>query len=152
MLVKGLVVAHYSSSIGLDTKYDQFLQMPVGDDSKGTSVTVLSMLARLGVDPWQEASDLASLPRKSAWERLDGLVARFTDVPSVIAERADAVSRMIASLPGGELADRTRQASTGRGTGAGIGTILPDILGNRLYLMVAIAFLVIQVAVFWFGK
>ena len=147
MLVKGLVVAHYSSSIGLDTKYDQFLQMPVGDDSKGTSVTVLSMLARLGVDPWQ-ASDLAALPKKSAWERLDGLVARFTDVPSVIAERADAVSRMIASLPGGELADRTRQANASRGTG----TILPDILGNRLYLMVAIAFLVIQVAVFWFGK
>jgi len=146
VLVKGLVVAHYSSSIGLDTKYDQFLQMPVGDDSKGTSVTVLSMLARLGVDPWQEASDLAALPKKSAWERLDGLVARFTDVPSVIAERADAVSRMIASLPGGELADRTRQAN------AGTGTILPDILGNRLYLMVAIAFLVIQVAVFWFGK
>ncbi|WP_417833596.1 hypothetical protein [Thalassospira xiamenensis] len=148
MLVKGLVVAHYSSSIGLDTKYDQFLQMPVGDDSKGTSVTVLSMLARLGLDPWQEASDLAALPRKSAWERLDGLVARFTDVPSLIAKRADAVSRMIASLPGGELADRTRRANAGAGTG----TILPDILGNRLYLMVAIAFLVIQVAVFWFGK
>ena len=55
---------------------------------------------------------------------------------------------MIASLPGGELADRTRQANAGTGTG----TILPDILGNRLYLMVAIAFLVIQVAVFWFGK
>ncbi|OSQ27674.1 hypothetical protein TH468_20195 [Thalassospira sp. MCCC 1A03138] len=142
----GLVVAHYSSSIGLDTKYDQFLQMPVGDDSKGTSVTVLSMLARLGLDPWQEASDLAALPRKSAWERLDGLVARFTDVPSVIAGRAEAVSRMIAGLPGGELVDRTRQASASKGT------ILPDILGNRLYLMVAIAFLVVQIAVFWFGK
>ncbi|WP_404426332.1 hypothetical protein [Thalassospira australica] len=135
-------MTHAPSTIGLDTKYDQFLQTSVGDDKKGTSVTVLSMLARLGLDPWQEASDLAALPKKSAWDRLDGLAARFTDVPSLIAERADAVTRMIASLPGGERHDNIGQADAPA----------PGILGGRLYLIIAIAFLVVHVSILWFGK
>lgn len=135
-------MTHAPSATGLDARYDQFLQTPVGDDRKGTSVTVLSMLARLGLDPWREASDLAALPKKSAWDRLDAVAARFTDVPSLIAGRADAVTRMIARLPGGQDHDNTRQATTP----------IPGIPGGRLYLIIAIAFLVVHLGVLWFGK
>jgi len=37
---------------GLDTRYDRFLQTIIGAGSNGTPVTTLSMLARLGLDPW----------------------------------------------------------------------------------------------------
>jgi len=130
-------MAHASTPIGLDPKFDHFLQTSVGDDQKGTSVTVLSMLARLGVDPWRESNDLAALSKQSAWKRLDGLMARFTDVPSLIAERADVVTRLVASLPHGKLyADDQTSSKT----------------STRMYLILALSFLLVQVIILMSGK
>ena len=39
---------------------DRFLYAFVGVDRGGSEVTVVSTLARLGLDPWKEASDLAT--------------------------------------------------------------------------------------------
>lgn len=85
--------------LGQDPQYDLFLHAPVGDDVRGTSVTVLSMLARLGVDPWVEAAALARLREAAARHRLAALLDRFADVPLFGPARAMAVSRLIACLP-----------------------------------------------------
>lgn len=135
-------MAHASTPIGLDTRFDHFLQTPVGDDQKGTSVTVLSMLARLGVDPWREASDLAALPKGSAWERLDGLMARFTDVPSLIAERADVVTRLVASLPNGKL----------NANGSNASDSVSSKTSTRIYLILAVSFLLVHVIILMSGQ
>ena len=92
-------MAYAPAQLGQDPQYEPFLHAPVGDDHRGTSVTVLSMLARLGVDPWGEASALAAMPDGAARQRLDALMSRFTDVPSVGPARTDAVSRLLACLP-----------------------------------------------------
>ena len=133
-------MAYVPPPLGLDTKYDQFLQTLVGNDQTGTRVTVLSMLARLGVDPWQEASDLAALPKGSAWQRLDALMARFTDVPSLITERADVTTRLIAFLPHGTLYDNTK--TTGKRA--------PKAFDTRIYFIVAIAVFIVQVSILIF--
>lgn len=86
-------------------KYDKFLQSSVGDDKRGAGVTVLSMMARLGIDPWREASKLAAMPKDSAHQRLDALLARFTDVPSWVPSRRDVGLRLLTFLPQGGLAD-----------------------------------------------
>ena len=80
-------------------KYDRFLHSSVGDDGRGASISVLSMLARLGVDPWEEASELAALPEDSARQRLDALMARFTDAPSLSGARSKVVARLVGVLP-----------------------------------------------------
>ena len=46
--------------------FDPFLLESVGVDENGMTVSVLSTLARLGLDPWEEAGRLAVLPKKAA--------------------------------------------------------------------------------------
>ncbi|WP_131802652.1 hypothetical protein [Limimaricola pyoseonensis] len=78
---------------------DRFLFAPVGEDRNGYVVTVLSALARLGLDPWKEASDLATMPRSVARERLDRLLTRFRDVPTLKREHAATAERLSLLLP-----------------------------------------------------
>ena len=82
----------YASLPKLGAEFDDFLFAPVGD-MNGMTVSVLSALARLGVDPWQEAAALARLPGASAIERLTKLFAGLPDAikanpdPRAIATR-----------------------------------------------------------------
>lgn len=62
-------------------------------------VSVLSALARLGVDPWHEAQKLTGLPEEFARERLDTLITKLPGVPSVIFDHQAIVERLIALLP-----------------------------------------------------
>ncbi len=50
----------------LPPELDEFLLAEVGVQSNGLSITVLSLLARIGKDPWAEAERLAALPDKTA--------------------------------------------------------------------------------------
>lgn len=130
-----------------DQEYDAFLQSIVGDDVRGDSVTVLSMLARLGVDPFKEASDLSTLSKESAWQRLDSLMARFYDVPSLNSARAEIVSRLIAVLP--------QEAAAGRfSPDAQAAQIEPKVYGIPvdLVILTAIALLLAQFGIPDFGN
>lgn len=46
--------------------YDAFLFESLGVEENGMDLSVLSALARAGVDPWAEAKRLAGLPRQAA--------------------------------------------------------------------------------------
>jgi len=46
--------------------YDAFLFESLGVEDNGMDLSVLSALARAGVDPWAEARRLAGLPRQTA--------------------------------------------------------------------------------------
>src|ERR1700750_1032850 len=46
--------------------YDDFLFESLGIQENGMDLSVLSALARAGVDPWAEARRLATLPRQAA--------------------------------------------------------------------------------------
>jgi hypothetical protein len=48
--------------------FDPFLLASVGIEENGMEVSVLSALARLGLDPWEEAGRLAVLPKNAAIE------------------------------------------------------------------------------------
>lgn len=65
---------------------NRFLFAPIGQDSTGASLTVLTVLARLGVDPWEEAADLALLSLESAVHRL---VPRLEAMPIGLAPHTD---------------------------------------------------------------
>lgn len=79
------------------TAFGPFLYASVGEDRNGSSVTVLSTLARLGMEPWTVAADLASLRLDEARTRLDGILDRFVDVPALRVDHR-AVSRQLVDL------------------------------------------------------
>ena len=59
----------------LRNDFDAFLFASTGEDTSGIPVSLLTVLARLDIDPWEEAASLAQLPIDSARERLAFLLA-----------------------------------------------------------------------------
>ena len=59
----------------LNRDFDEFLFSPVGTDISGMPLTVISVLARLDLDPWAEAAALVRLPFEPATQRLAAHIA-----------------------------------------------------------------------------
>jgi hypothetical protein len=57
------------------SEFNVFLFARVCEDRNDTPLSMLSALARLDLDPWQEAAELAQLPRESATRRLASSIA-----------------------------------------------------------------------------
>jgi hypothetical protein len=83
----------------LGSEFEDFLFAPIGEDRNGMLLSVLSALARLDIDPWQEAAKLALLPVKAATERLASLIAALPDGPSTHRNPGTIAARLIALLP-----------------------------------------------------
>ncbi len=81
------------------TPFDDFLYAVLGHDKAGNSVSVLSALARLGRDPWDEAAELSALSSAAAQTRLEGLMARFSDVPVGARDPRATIPGLVALLP-----------------------------------------------------
>jgi hypothetical protein len=82
----------------LPSTYDEFLYAPVGESSNGALLTVLSVLARQNVDPWEAAADLSRLPNDTAARRLTSLITASPSRSSTVDQAAMA-HRLIALLP-----------------------------------------------------
>jgi hypothetical protein len=82
-----------------DSEFDDFLFASIGEDGNGMLLSVLSALARLDVDPWQEAAKLARLPWNTATQRLASLIAVLPDGPSAHRDPGTIAVRLITLLP-----------------------------------------------------
>jgi len=63
------------------------------------SLSVVSALARSGVDPWREAARLAGLPKATAAAALAGLIGKLPDGAERQPDAAACASRLIELLP-----------------------------------------------------
>ncbi len=89
-----------SASISrLRSEFDDFLFAPIGEDGHGMLLSVLSALARLDIDPWQEAAELAGLPAATATQRLASMIDALPDKPSTQRDPGTIAARLIALLP-----------------------------------------------------
>jgi hypothetical protein len=94
-------------------EFDRFLHASVGEDRNGYVVTVLSTLARLGLEPWKETAELVTLGHDGARARLGTLLARFRDVPSLASDHGRVARDLSQLLPEGRTSgSRERAAST----------------------------------------
>jgi hypothetical protein len=81
----------------LSDDFNAFLRSALWLDRDDSPLSVLSALARLDVDPWEEAAQLAALPKPSASEKLASMLANLPGGPAVrrdldlISERAVAL-------------------------------------------------------------
>ena len=70
----------------LGCEFDDFLFAPIAEESNGMMLSVISALARLDLDPWQEANNLAGLSGETATKRLASLlIAALPDGPSSVS-------------------------------------------------------------------
>jgi hypothetical protein len=83
----------------LGAEFNDFLFASIGEDASGTYLTVVSALARLDLDPWVEAANLARLPKSVATQKLSELVSRFPEIPPVRADSIKIAARLIGLLP-----------------------------------------------------
>jgi len=83
----------------LGSEFDDFLFAPIGQDRNDVPLSVLSALARLDIDPWQEAGRLAQLPGDAATRRLASLIAALPAGPSLHLDPATIAARLITLLP-----------------------------------------------------
>ena len=83
----------------LGPEFDDFLFAPIGEDRNDIPLSLVSALARLDIDPWQEAAKLARLPRETATQRLASLIAALPEGPSAHLDPGAIAARLIALLP-----------------------------------------------------
>jgi hypothetical protein len=98
----------------LPPEFDNFLFAPVGEDTNGMSLSVMSVLARSDLDPWQEAARLADLPEKYATARLATLIEALPGKPRVQAGYTTAAAHLVALLPRRTIANGASPAATTR--------------------------------------
>ena len=92
----------------LNASFDDFLFASIGEEASGMPLSVASVLARLGTDPWVEAGRLARLPRAKATEALAAMIAQVPMPSWQPSEVAGIVARLIALLPGAAAAPPPR--------------------------------------------
>jgi len=79
--------------------YDAFLFAEAGEDREGATVTVLSALARLDLEPWTEAGELSRLGREDALVRLTTHFEAITDIPALALASKGRAAKLILLLP-----------------------------------------------------
>ncbi|MVT67285.1 hypothetical protein GPL21_19475 [Bradyrhizobium pachyrhizi] len=82
----------------LPSRYDDFLYAVI-EDSNGTRISVVSALARLDVDPWEEAASLDEMIRARAQKRLVSMLDQVSGQNWRDAEKKAVASRLVGLLP-----------------------------------------------------
>ena len=88
-----------ASDSRLGSNFDRFLFEPIGQDQNGMPLNVVSVLARMDLDAWQEAGTLAALPKEEAAQKLMALFRASPDQALLESDQAATVARLIALLP-----------------------------------------------------
>jgi hypothetical protein len=100
-------------------EFNAFLYAPLGEEQNGMELSMVSALARVGMDPWQEAARLAALPRDAAIDGLARLLGRLPGRQSV--DTAATAARLVTLLPQrGSPGTQPDQATTGVGKKTGL--------------------------------
>src|SRR5438034_2424107 len=118
-------------------EFDRFLFASVGEEVDGVPLSVLSALARLELDPWDEAARLAHLTREAAADQLARMIARLSDRWSQ-SEAQRIANGLIERLPTPSAAGKADRRERGAEAAAGLvaGFKVPSSLG---YLALALA-------------
>jgi hypothetical protein len=95
---------------------NEFLFAPVGTEANGMTLSVVSLLARLGSDPWLEAGRLAALPQSEATESLaHSIVSMPTSrwsLQSATVIAAGSIRLLPTQVPGADVRSLTPEYDT----------------------------------------
>jgi hypothetical protein len=99
-LIKGdAIVSNRPSVSSLSSRYDHFLFAPIREEANGMQLSMLSALARMDVDPWEEATRLAAMPKAIAERTLVSILDRVLPKSRNPAETEVIATRLVQLLP-----------------------------------------------------
>ena len=108
-------MANQRSTLNVTSRYDDFLFAPICDEPGGMRLSVLSALARMNVDPWEEAARLATLSTPNAQKTLVSTLNLFADKRQRAAETEILAARLVALLPKTDEAAAAKAATIAKG-------------------------------------
>lgn len=115
---------------------DRFLYAAVGEERDGAPLTLISAFARLDLDPWHEASRLASLAKPEAGAQLAETILRL-GAHSPLPRARRIADELIELLPSRA---QMREAAHGpRATGL-------SIIPGRMFLLLGLLLVVLALA------
>jgi hypothetical protein len=79
-----------------------FLFAEVGLEASGVPLTVLSVLARLGEDPWRQAQNWVSLSKETVVDQLADCIRQMPMGPEAIRDARITAKRLSLLLPGAQ--------------------------------------------------
>nr|WP_294547444.1 hypothetical protein [uncultured Rhodopila sp.] len=120
---------------------NDFLFAEVGTELNGSPLTILSILARLGQDPWAEAARWAKLPKAATIDKLAQSIAQMPLPPQAIAEARTTASRLILLLPSQAQSPRAEPKAAKAAKPAASKWVLVGIFGAALVLGVTFSLL-----------
>jgi hypothetical protein len=133
-------LVHAAPVSPLAAEFDDFLFASIGKERNGMLLSVVSARARLNVDPWQEAANLAQLPGTTATRRLASLIASLPDKPITRLDPVANAARLIAHLP-------RRLGLTALSAAAPRSVSIPAVMQSRIVLYVALILIVVLGAI-----
>jgi hypothetical protein len=83
----------------LHSDLNDFLFASVGEEKNEVTLSVVSALTRLGLDPWEEAARLTPLPKARAAEALAILIARLPIRRTLSSDDLVISQRLVELLP-----------------------------------------------------
>jgi len=92
-------VDHRARFSSLSARFDDFLYAPVCEEANGMRLSVISALARTNVDPWEEATRLAAMPKAVAEKTLLSILDLVSGRSWKSPEAAVIAARLIRLLP-----------------------------------------------------
>lgn len=95
--------------VSLPSQYDDFLYAVLEPPAHGPSITVLTLFARLDLDPWEEAARLAALSTQDAEVALAATLCRVAGEMRDPYEAKATACQLVARLP--RISPSTRGAS-----------------------------------------
>jgi hypothetical protein len=78
---------------------NEFLLAEVGNEVNGSPLTILSVLARLGKDPWTEAARLAKLPKAKTIDYIANILSQMPLSPRALIDARATAARVTSLLP-----------------------------------------------------
>jgi hypothetical protein len=83
----------------LQSEFNAFLFASIGEEKNEMVLTVLSALARLGIDPWQESARLAQLAPEMATQRLTSIISGLPNGRWAPSDAGTIAARLVDLLP-----------------------------------------------------
>src|ERR1700726_749594 len=95
----GSIMDNRLSVLSVTSRYNQFLYAPICEEANGMQLSVLSALARMDVDPWEEATRLAAMPKAIAKRALVSTLDRVLGKSRNPSETEVIAARLVQLLP-----------------------------------------------------
>jgi hypothetical protein len=99
LLFHGLIMSSSDAFALRRSGLDEFLFASVGTEPSGMTLSLLSVFARQGDDPWKEAGKLVGLPKGDAIESVALAIVRMPKSVWTLPDATTIATRSVALLP-----------------------------------------------------